>query len=418
VEQKELYNNKFSIAHPDSMQDDNYFYNSFTNSSQQYKNEIYDIFFGGSFLHRDVTYSDTMGATPSDIQYKNLLKIQEKYGVGISLTLNEMNRPFKMLRPDIVKDFIVYIKKFYDDGVRSCTISHTHLMRTGALQTTFPDMDWKNTVNHGIMTTQEFVDYTKLGYTTIQLDRNFNRNMSELKRVKKEADRLGVKTCLLIKENCMPKCPFKTEHDIWQGGEEFRNFGKSYWEVIGNTCNYWQTFSRTHDGVANPRVATDIICHSSEDWASFSSLVDVFKRCGRLDNYPQSKEERLVYFLEMTIPENIKEKKFPPTSMYVVDSFKDIYENNLAPIHMWFGFTYLAGSSAVYLKKDYPIITDIEKIKEGISHHFWNRKESKTLAKVLKNCNNQCYKCHMCDDVFGMKRFDSLLELVDNYANN
>ena len=101
-------------------------------------------------------------------------------------------------------------------------------MRLGVLQETFPEMDWKNTVNHGIRTTQQFIDYANLGYTTVQLDRDFNRNRSELRKVKKEADRLGIKTCLLVFESCLPECPFKTEHDCWQSGE-LAGTGHSYW---------------------------------------------------------------------------------------------------------------------------------------------------------------------------------------------
>tara|TARA_Y100000310_G_C20596082_1_gene770578 strand:- start:97 stop:1344 length:1248 start_codon:yes stop_codon:yes gene_type:complete len=404
-EDKELYNNKFSIAHTDATKDDNRFYNSFVNSSQQYKNEIYDIFFGGKFVHTDVTYGDVMGVQPSDVQYKNLLKIQEKYGTGISLTLNEMNRPLEMVRSDIIKDFIIYLKKFYDDGVRSCTISHTHLMRTGALQEAFPDMEWKNTVNHGIRSTQEFVDYAKLGYTTVQLDRSFNRNISELKRVKKEADRLGVKTCLLIMESCMPECPFKTEHDCWQPNMQ-TGYGQSYWEAIPFTCNKWYYDKYTIFGLINPRKGTDVICHSKDDWKDFASLVDIFKKSGRLMNFPKQTVEKFGYFFETPIPENVEQRKFPPTKLFVVDSFKDVYENNLAPLHMW--------HLVSVREKDYPAITDIGEIQKELANHFWNEPDSKLLAKVLKNCKNQCYKCHKCDDVFKTGRLDSMLDVEQN----
>jgi hypothetical protein len=145
MKKKNNYDNKYSIAHWDGCENDDFFFNCFTNSSEQWKKEIYDIYFGSTFLHRDVTYGDTMGTNISQNQYRNLLEIQEKYGIPLSLTLNEMNRPVELLRRDIIKDFITFIGKFYDDGIRSCTISHTHLMKTGALQETFPDMNWKNT---------------------------------------------------------------------------------------------------------------------------------------------------------------------------------------------------------------------------------------------------------------------------------
>jgi hypothetical protein len=405
--EKHPYNKKFSIAHWDNAINDNLYFECFKNSSQQYKNEIYDIYFGVTFENNDVTYGNTMGVNASEAQYKNLLKIQEKYGVPISLTFNEMNRPIQLLKDKNGKEFIALIKKYYDDGVRSCTISHTHLMRTGALQSAFPDMDWKNTVNHQVMSTQSVIDYAKLGYTTIQLDRNFNRNLAELKRAKLEADRLNVKTCLLISESCMPECPFKKEHDCWQSGKELKSTGKTYWGLINFTCSRWRTRTASAAGARNPqtketndfrivspRTGTDIVIHSKKDWNEFAGVVDIFKMSGRLSSMRSHINKKYIYALEMT--------NKPFNNLFVVDSFKTIYENNLTPLHLWFTITTVL--------KDYPVITDINKIKEGIKNHFWNKEQAVLLSKVLKNCKNQCYKCHKCDDLFETKKIDSILE--------
>ena len=399
--EKHPYNKKFSIAHWDSAIDDNLYFECFKNSSQQYKNEIYDIYFGvtfenNDFAGNDVTYGNTMGVNASEAQYKNLLKIQEKYGVPISLTFNEMNRPIQLLEDKNSKEFIALIKKYYDDGVRSCTISHTHLMRTGALQSAFPDMDWKNTVNHQVMSTQSVIDYAKLGYTTIQLDRNFNRNLAELKRVKLEADRLNVKTCLLIRESCMPECPFKKEHDCWQSGKELKEEGKEYWELINFTCNRWRITGRGL-GVLSPRTGTDVIIHGKEDWNDFAGLVDIFKFSGRL-HQPRSDiiDGKFIRGIKM-------EKNKSSTNLFIVDDFKTVYENDLRPFHQWFMLDYII--------KDYPVFTDINKIKEGLKNHFWNKNQAVLLSKVLKNCKNQCYRCHKCDDLFGIGKIDSVLEL-------
>jgi hypothetical protein len=412
--EKHPYNKKFSIAHWDRIKDENTFYECIKNSSQQWKNEIYDIYFGVTFENADsltgqggivltaargpddVTYGNTMGVNASEAQYKNLLKIQEKYNIPISLTLNEMNRPFKLLKEKNIKEFIAFIKKYYDDGVRSCTISHTHLMRTGALQSAFPDMDWKNTVNHQVMSTQSVIDYAKLGYTTIQLDRNFNRNLTELKRVKLEADRLNVKTCLLIKESCMPECPFKKEHDCWQSGKELKSTGKTYWELINFTCNRWRITGRGL-GVSSPRTGTDVIIHGKEDWNDFAGLVDIFKFSGRLDPLVQTIKIDPIFFRGIEM-----EKEGAANELFKVDDFKTIYENNLMPFHQWF--------MTDCIIKNYPVITDINKIKEGIKNHFWNKEQAVLLSKVLKNCKNQCYKCHKCDDLFETKKVDSILE--------
>ena len=405
---KNNYDKKFSIAHWDGCQDDNFFLESFENASEQWRNEIYDIYFGATFRYDDVVYGDVMGVNASPTHYKNLLKIQEKYGIPISLTLNAMDMPIEMIRTDVIECFLRYIKKYYDDGVRICTISHTHLMKTGALQEAFPDMDWKNTVNHGISSTQEMIDFATLGYTTVQLDRDFNRNLNELKRAKKEATRLGIKTCLLVRESCMPQCPFKAEHDHWQPGKALKETGKSYWELIPFTCGSWRTVnfsSGTQEefdkGVTNPRTATNIMAHSRDDWDEFADNVDIFKTSGRLNRFDPNMVKSFGYYFEIN---RIPQKQVGyPTHLLRVDSFKEIYENNLTPFHMWF---VTAGS-----KKHYPLVTNIDEIKEISANHFWNKDEAIDLCKTLKRCKNQCYSCHKCDDLFETGNIESIVNL-------
>ena len=412
---KLMYNKKFSLPHWDNITDDNLYFECFKNSSQQWKNEIYDIYFGVTFSNDEITYGNTMGVNITKGQYKNLLKIQEKYGTSISLTLNEMNRPLELIKEKNVKDIVAFIKKYYDDGVRSCTISHTHLMRIGALQSAFPDMDWKNTVNHRVTSTQSFIDYTALGYTTVQLDRDLNRNLAELKRVKVEADRLNVRTCLLIKELCMPECPFKTEHDCWQSSKELLDTGKNYWETVDFTCNRWRPAGKMHNidglkipdteetnefGVVNPRVGTNMMIHTKKDWEEFAGAVDIFKISGRLTTPHSNLNKKFVYALEMKKIPVVNKKVW--SNLFLVDSFKTVYDNDLAPFHMWF--------SIFSIIKDYPAITDINDIKNGLKNHFWNKKQAALLQKVLMNCKNQCYKCHKCDDLFGTGKIDSVLE--------
>tara|TARA_Y100000034_G_C6841067_1_gene380572 strand:+ start:68 stop:1264 length:1197 start_codon:yes stop_codon:yes gene_type:complete len=389
------YDKRFSMPHWDAVIDDNFFLKCIEAASEQWRSEVYDIYFGSTFLHRDVTYGDTMGVNASPKQYKNLLKIQEKYGIPISLTLNEMNRPVGLLRPDVIKDFISFIKKYYDDGVRSCTISHTHLMRTGALQEAFPDMMWKNTVNHGIRTTQEMIDYAALGYDIINLDRKFNRNFLELKKAKKEADRLGIKLSLLITEYCMPECPFKVEHDCWEGGSELRRMEKSYWDIAENlSCNTWRVQAKEM-GVINPRMGTDWVISSKDNWDEFANLVDIFKFSGRLNNL-FSKSSSFKWCVEMF------NKDGETNHLFVANDFKTIYDNNLMPFHMW---------RSTPIRGDYPAITNVKKIKEHLSNHFWNTEKAIVLAKVLKNCKNQCYNCHKCDELFGTGELDTVLKI-------
>jgi|TARA_B100000959_G_scaffold253422_1_gene284273 hypothetical protein len=430
--EKHAYNKKFSLGHWDGCVDDNIYLQCLENSSEQYRNEIYDIYFGATFKNDDVQYGNCMGLDCSEGAYKNLLKIQEKYGIPISLTFNDMNRPVELL--DHWKDFVKAVKKYYDDGVRSCTISHTHLMRIGELQSAFPDMNWKNTVNHRITATQSFVDYVKLGYTTVQLDRDFNRNLPELKRVKKEADRLGVRTCLLVREGCMPECPFKMEHDCWQSGAlkdadvNKKGLPKhfNYWGKVNFTCSQWRKSEDLLDLAEvspsrSPRLGTDVTVHDKNDWDDFAMNCDIFKISGRLTTRPphlqDDIEKKFIYGLEIFNKEGAASAVPPGGEMViqshsittarqalVVDSFKEIYENNLTPVHKW-----LEGHA---LPKNKPVITNIDSIKQSLQNHFWNKPKAITLQKLLKSCRNQCYKCHKCDELFNKnKELESILDL-------
>ena len=81
-----------------------------------------------------------------------------------------------------------WLGTFYERGLRSCTICSSHMMRSGLLQQCFPEMTWKNTVNQLVDNAQKVIDHLAIGYNFIQLDRSLNRNMAELRNVRKCVD--------------------------------------------------------------------------------------------------------------------------------------------------------------------------------------------------------------------------------------
>ncbi len=76
----DLLNKRFSVAHFDSWNDDELYYNAIKNSSHQFKNELYDIYFGKIFKYNyeekeiydeqskkhEVVYGNVMGVEASD----------------------------------------------------------------------------------------------------------------------------------------------------------------------------------------------------------------------------------------------------------------------------------------------------------------------------------------------------------------
>ncbi len=199
---------RFSEAHFDDWEDSSLFYEMLKNSSQQFRDEIYDIYFGKIFRYNyqgreiyengeknhNVVYGNVMGVEASDEQVNNLFKIQKEFGIEISLTINQLNVPVEIFyskNDHVMKAFLDWLQEFYERGLRSCTLANNHVMRSGILQKRFPQMKWKNTVNQQVSNAQQVLDYLYLGYNIIQLDRSLNRNMAELKRIKEVVENVA-----------------------------------------------------------------------------------------------------------------------------------------------------------------------------------------------------------------------------------
>ena len=199
-------NKRFSLPHFDNWKTPSFYYEILRNSSQQFKNEIYDVYFGKVFRYNyeeqeayddiqkrhGVSYGNVMGVEASDQQIDYLFRIQNEFGIEISLTINQLNIPVEIFyskNDRVLKVFLDWLQEFYDRGLRSCTLANSHLLRLGILQKRFPEMKWKNTVNHQVSSAQQVLDYIYLGYNIIQLDRSLNRNMDELKRIKEVVEK-------------------------------------------------------------------------------------------------------------------------------------------------------------------------------------------------------------------------------------
>jgi len=400
-------NNKFSIAHYDKLLNPYSYYEAIKNSSQQFKDEIYDIYFGKIFRYKyreqeiwddrekthQVVYGNVMGVEASDEQVDNLFKVQGEFGIEISLTINQLGIPVEIFYSKngrVLDAFLDWLQGFYDRGLRSCTLANNHMMRAGFLQKQFPEMKWKNTVNQQVATAQQVLDYLYLGYNIVQLDRSLNRNMDELKRIKEVVENFKnkypekyVKTSLLVWEDCLPNCPFKREHDDLQIYHKKFN----YWlSILGEmTCMRWKDASGRS---IIPRSGTNCYWSSAETFKEYAELIDIFKHSGRLTDY-----------VPRQMPGNLQFGWF--TENKAISCFSEIIENKLEPVHLW-----ILGSCVFP-----PRNRDVNHIRNGLKDSFWMTVEGKNLERKLKNCKNKCYNCHLCERTFGLKDIDSLIEL-------
>ena len=373
--QKSEYSKRLSIAHPDSTYQGDLFYKAILNTNPKLIDEIDDIYFGSEFIYDDgfkyLKYGNVMGVNATTEQIDYLFKIQNEYKINLSLTLNSMNPPAELLYDSKVLDkFILFLKSFYDRGLRVVTISDVHLIKTGILQNEFPQMKFKNTVNHKIMDAQSFVNFASLGYDYIQLDRSLNRNLNELKKIKEVNKQYNKKLYLLASEFCMYNCPYKTEHDsINQEILSSHAYFEGELKKSNISCDNW----RMGKYASMPRSGVDLILKDKNALDEYLSFVDVFKFSGRLAVLDSIKDNLKIHFDDENSLEDKSKKRFK--SRFVINLFK---------------------------KKKY-------------NEEVYDTYEGEKLLDVLKTCKNECYNCHLCEKVFGCEDFNSLIELNGDF---
>jgi len=410
------FDGRFSIAHHDRFHDSyaSMFYTQFKNADPAYIANIHDIYFGKYFYYEykgeQKRCGNPMGVEASDEQINFLFKLQEELGVTISLTFNTIEVPHEVAFDyNITKQFVEWVGSYYDRGLRSCTISSEHIMRLGWLQDRCPDMRWKSTVNQIVADAQQFIDYAYLGYNTINLDRSLNRNLKELKRIKRAQDYLNSKnpakkllTVLLAFESCIYHCPFKKEHDS-VGEVISTNYFKDYADL---SCNAW----RNAPGFSNsPRSGVNIVANDADTYNQFADLVDIFKYSGRLTTPSimpsEAKYMRAAWYYSP--PEKFRQSTSAVGETVYANDFNEIVENNLGPIHEWIP----GWIDTRYTKEDW---RTTYKPYTGI----WSTDPGKKLEKLLLNCRSQCWDCHECERTFGFQDIDSALQLRKGFTPN
>ncbi len=396
-----MFKNKISMGHPEGSRpiDSNSFYDALDRTSSKALADIHDIYFGKVFRYTyggvERTYGNCMGIEATDEQVDALFRVQENMGIPISLTLNQLEIPSEMhLDESVLDEFIKFIKSYYDRGLRSCTVSNIHLMSTRILHSEFPEMRWKNTVNHKVADAQQMIEAYYCGYDTIQLDRSLNRNIPELKKMRIAADMLiarfpkrkKLSLSMLVKESCLYSCPFKTEHDSL--GKEI---GVRYFNgMSGISCDNW----RNGTLAMLPRAGLNIETVSAESLRLVSSLVDVFKHSGRFsDPQPGSK------FTWLLDDANL-----------IGDSMQDIVDAGNTPLQHW---EFVSISLDGYEECNH-ITEELASDYTSPTKKLWLSDAGKKLEETLLSCKSQCWDCHKCEDVFGVP---DILSLLPEFTN-
>ena len=188
---------------------------------------------------------------------------------------------------------------------------------------------------------------------------------------------------MLVAEGCMPSCPFKREHDDLQIYHRKINYWDSHLSVM--TCNRWIGISGAS---IIPRFGTNCYWTSVDTLQEYAELVDIFKHGGRLKTAVPPLDSGCIQFGWCT-------------GKHAVKSFSDIIENRLEPVYSWVPL------HGIFSR----LKTDIKEIKEDLKEDFFMTDEAKKLEQKIKNCKNQCYKCHLCERTYRLPDIDSLIKL-------
>lgn len=339
-------------------------FNSFVSFLEQYREHIYDLYFT---CRMPPFVQDAMGDVFDDIgaPIDAALYIQQRTGIPISATFNNT-----LIRPDQANLdlFIANFRQLYDAGVRSATIPHTHWLSTGQIQKAFPDLFIKNTILRNVTHPNEVANLAKAGFNYVNIDRDLMRDRDALEKIRRAADRFGVKIALLGNEGCIGGCTMMDEH--FQFNNTRAPDSPTYFAdpISRGTCEKWS--------VEDPSTSlkTANIPPWREDWVELLDYVDVFKMHGR-----ESIEQ---FFNTLSIVQRYARK-----DEILFDTFNEYLEDtNL---------------------KDRPI-------------DAWRKK--------IRNCKFDCWECNFCDLVYEARSpiktnpytLAVAKELVDsvNYDNN
>jgi hypothetical protein len=335
----------FSLPFFSAMEND-FFYKNFLPFLQEYKEYIYDIYFTCNippFLNdamgcADMAEHDGEGSLEQTKRILTaMLDIQEQYGIKVSATFNNIH-----IDPneENLNLFMENLQPLYEAGLRSMTIPHYLWMLDGKLKNKFPDMTIKNTILKKVSKPQEYVDYAKIGFDVVNIDRYNLRDRDNLKRLKKAYDRYKVPMVILANEWCRGLCPAMSEHYQYNCSSS-KSCSKLYFDThLGHlTCPTWQSLEPWY----NLKNANMPIFRKDVD--ELLEYIQIFKLHGRNDFGLMQQSMDIV-------------KRYANSEEIV---FKELYD--------------------------------------FMMYHKYDQKKIRSWNEFTKNCKFECWSCHACEEL-------------------
>jgi len=314
-------------------------FNIFVNFLKEHKNLIYDVYFTSRIAP---FLQDAMGdvfVNENIDLIENALIIQENFDIPISATFNNI-----LVRPD-QNNLDLWLKNFepfYEKGIHSATIPHTHWVMTGQIQKHFPKLLIKNTILRELNTASDVAKQAEAGFHYINIDRDLMRDLDTLKKIKRVKEKYGIKIALLANEGCLGGCPLMPEH--FQFNNTRTNTPQYFTDPISRiSCLKWDL----DDPATSLKSAN--IPPWKEDWDELLEYVDIFKMHGRESLDQMSSTMSIIH-------------RYKNNDEILFDDFNSYIEhNNLKgnPINAW--------------------------------------------RKFIKNCKFDCWDCNRCDKLYEAK---------------
>lgn len=316
---------------------------------EENRDQIYDLYFTSRM---PPFVQDAMGDVfdiNNTAPIEAAVYIQKTLGIPVSATFNNI-----MVRPsqENLDLFILNFQLLYDMGVRSATIPHTHWVATGQIQRAFPELLIKNTILRNVTQAYEVAKLAEAGFHYVNIERDLMRDRDTLVKMRRAADKYGIKLALLGNEGCLGGCAMMDEHF------QFNNTrGKDGAQYFNDTISRVSCPKWSYEDPSTP-LKTANIPPWREDWVELLEYVDVFKMHGR------ESIEQLYNTMDIV-------RKYRANEEILFDEFNDYIEDTRL--------------------KDRPI-------------YAWREK--------IKNCKFDCWDCNFCDKIYEAKSNEQAHPLV------
>lgn len=135
-------------------------------------------------------------------------------GVPSNVVINSGFNSVSSYMPEELTRLIRGVELLVKAGLKRITLNNPFMMRTGIWKKEFPEVKFTASVNMNADTVHKVHELlTLFDFDEIVVDRAFNRDLLNLRKVSDMISKAGKKRKILVNEGCLLGCLFKSFHD-------------------------------------------------------------------------------------------------------------------------------------------------------------------------------------------------------------